>query len=131
MRDPVSGDVQWISAITFESPIAYAVESGSGTSLGVHIVPDAPMPHLFSEEYVEGEIERQSQEQSYDRMQQNHGGAHGGGHGSAHGSQHDETVFGSGMVAYEGLGLPFFRLTPFRSSNGLFTAAIIPVATLA
>lgn len=95
MRDPSSGDVQWISAITFESPIVYAVESGCGTSLGVHIVPDAPMPHLFSEEYVEGEIERQSQEQSYDRMQQNHGGAHGGGHGSAHGSQHDETVFGS------------------------------------
>ena len=30
------------------------------------------------------------------------------------------------MVAYEGLGLPFFRLAPFRSSSGLSTAAIMP-----
>jgi hypothetical protein len=30
------------------------------------------------------------------------------------------------MVAYEGLGLPFLCLTPFRSSSGLSTAAIMP-----
>ena len=29
------------------------------------------------------------------------------------------------------LGLPFLRLAPFRSSRGLSTAAIMPVATLA
>ena len=34
------------------------------------------------------------------------------------------------MAAYDGLLLPFLRLGPFRSSNGLSTAAIIPVATL-
>jgi len=120
MRDPVSGDVQWISAITFESPIAYAVESGSGTSLGVHIVQDAPMPHLFSEEYVEGEIERQSQEQNYDLMQQhhNHGRAraHAHAHGSAHGSQHDETVFGS-LGNGELFALPLGRRA-FRNGHG-------------
>ena len=38
---------------------------------------------------------------------------------------------GLGMVAYEGLGLPFLRLVWFRSSSGLSTAAIIPVATRA
>ena len=38
---------------------------------------------------------------------------------------------GNGMVAYEDLGLFFFPLLPFRSSNGLSTAAVIPVATLA
>jgi hypothetical protein len=36
-----------------------------------------------------------------------------------------------GMAAYEGLALPFLRLIPFKSSSGLSTAAIIPVATLA
>jgi len=35
------------------------------------------------------------------------------------------------MAAYDGLTLPFLRLVWFRSSSGLSTAAIIPVATLA
>ena len=38
---------------------------------------------------------------------------------------------GLDMAAYEGRTLSFLRLAPFRSSSGLSTAAIIPVATLA
>jgi hypothetical protein len=104
MRDPESGDIQWISDDTFESPIAYAVESSTGASLGVHFVPDAPMAHLFSEEYVEGEIERQLDEShDRDRMQN-------------HGSQHDETVFGS-LGNGELFALPLGRRS-FRNGHG-------------
>ena len=56
-RDPESGTIQWIARETFDSPVAYAVESSTGSSLGVHIVPDAPLPHLFSAAYLENEIE--------------------------------------------------------------------------
>eukprot|EP00554_Chaetoceros_debilis_P016855 CAMPEP_0194127386 /NCGR_PEP_ID=MMETSP0150-20130528/60494_1 /TAXON_ID=122233 /ORGANISM="Chaetoceros debilis, Strain MM31A-1" /LENGTH=1501 /DNA_ID=CAMNT_0038821307 /DNA_START=204 /DNA_END=4709 /DNA_ORIENTATION=+ len=59
--NPDSGDIQWISKEIFDSPIAYAVESSTGASLGVQIVPDAPMPDQFSEDYLESELERQLQ----------------------------------------------------------------------
>ncbi len=38
---------------------------------------------------------------------------------------------GPDMVVYEDPALPFLRLVPLKSSSGLSTAAIIPVATLA
>ncbi len=38
---------------------------------------------------------------------------------------------GPDMAVYEDPALPFLRLVPLKSSSGLSTAAIIPVATLA
>lgn len=83
MKDPETGEVEWIADEIFDSPIVYAFESSSGASLGIHIVPDAPMPHLFSHEYVRNEIERDL----------NNEGDH---HRSfSFESERDDTVFGS------------------------------------
>jgi len=83
MKDPETGEVDWIANEIFDSPIVYAFESSSGASLGVHIVPDAPMPHLFSQEYVKNEIERQLN--SGEDQHRNFGLD----------SERDDTVFGS------------------------------------
>ncbi|GFH44894.1 serine/threonine-protein kinase/endoribonuclease IRE1 [Chaetoceros tenuissimus] len=109
LRDPDTGTIQWISDDTFDSPVAYAVESSSGASLGVHIVADAPLPHLFSDEYLEGEIDRQLS-QNYDQT-----------HTEGSASDHDETVFGamkSGELFALPLGLHSFR-NGGTSRNGL------------
>jgi serine/threonine protein kinase len=58
-RDPESGQIEWIADQTFSSPVAFAIED-SGKSIGVHIIPDAPVSSLFSEEYLITELDRQN-----------------------------------------------------------------------
>ena len=57
-RNPETGSIEWVSNESFDTPVAFAVESGSGLSLGVDIVPDAPIPSS-STEYLSRELERQ------------------------------------------------------------------------
>ncbi len=59
LRDPKSGEILWIADDTFKTPVAFAVESSSGASLGVHVIPDAPSSHLFSKEYLSSELEKE------------------------------------------------------------------------
>ena len=58
LRDPITGEVAWVSDATFETPVAYAVDSSGGQSIGVDIVPDAAVP-CDDKEYVKEELERQ------------------------------------------------------------------------
>ena len=61
MRD--SDEVLWISNDTFDAPIAFALESHSGLSLGVDIVQDAPKE--FSKKYL-FELDEDDKMNSYD-----------------------------------------------------------------
>ena len=58
LRDAITGEVAWVSDATFETPVAYAVDSSGGQSIGVDIVPDAVVP-CDDKEYVKEELERQ------------------------------------------------------------------------
>lgn len=58
LRDPNTGEVAWVSDATFETPVAYAVDSSGGKSIAVDIVPDAAVP-CDDKEYVKEELERQ------------------------------------------------------------------------
>ena len=58
LRDPETGAIQWVAGETFDSPVAFAVESSSGKSLGVDIIPDTPVPSS-SPEYISNQLERQ------------------------------------------------------------------------
>jgi hypothetical protein len=57
LRDPV-GQISWVSDATFRSPVAFAVDSTTGSSLPVDILADAAVPN-GSTEYVSKEMERQ------------------------------------------------------------------------
>lgn len=57
-RNPQSGTIQWVADECFHAPVAFAVDSATGSSLGIDIVPDAVMPH-GSPDYVTREMERQ------------------------------------------------------------------------
>jgi len=57
-RNPVSGHTEWISDVTFDSPVAFALESSTGRSLRVNIVPGAAVSS-YSMEYLSKELERQ------------------------------------------------------------------------
>lgn len=59
-RDPVSGKISWIAEDYFDSPIAFAVDAASGSSLPVSIVQDAAVPGASSQHLME-EFERQLQ----------------------------------------------------------------------
>jgi Protein kinase domain len=52
------GQISWVSDATFDTPVAFAVDSLSGSSLAVDIVPDATVPD-GSTDYVSKEMERQ------------------------------------------------------------------------
>jgi Protein kinase domain len=52
------GQISWVSDATFDTPVAFAVDSLSGSSLAVDIVPDAAVPD-GSADYVSKEMERQ------------------------------------------------------------------------
>ena len=58
LRDPITGQVAWVSDVTFDTPVAFAVDSAEGKSIGVDIVPDAVVP-CDDKEYVKDELERQ------------------------------------------------------------------------
>lgn len=77
-RDNESGQIVWIADQTFSSPVAFAIEA-NGKSIGVHIIPDAPVSSLFSEEYLVSELDRQIEKA------RNNGSA----------AFDDETVFGA------------------------------------
>ena len=53
-----TGKVIWIADDTLETPVAFAVGSSSGSSLGVHVVPDAPKANQFTKKYVSSEIQK-------------------------------------------------------------------------
>jgi Protein kinase domain len=52
------GQISWVSDATFDTPVAFAVDSLSGSSLAVDIVADATVPD-GSADYVSKEMERQ------------------------------------------------------------------------
>ena len=56
--DRETGRVGWIAEDFYDSPVAFAVDAGSGASLTVNIIPDATMPN-GSTDYLTREIERQ------------------------------------------------------------------------
>jgi hypothetical protein len=57
-RDPETGEIAWVAEDSFATPVAFALDSTTGTALGVEIVPDAAVPH-GSTEYVSSEMQRQ------------------------------------------------------------------------
>ena len=57
-RNPESGAIEWVADVTFDTPIAFAIEASSGVPLGVNIIPDAP-EHGSSVAYISREMERQ------------------------------------------------------------------------
>ena len=62
-RNSDTGQIEWISDVTFDTPVAFAVESATGNSLGVDIVPDAAVPSS-SMKYLSRELERQMEAMS-------------------------------------------------------------------
>lgn len=58
LRDTETGLITWLATETFDAPIAFAIDTATGRSLRVDIVPDAVSPH-GSVEYVSQEIARQ------------------------------------------------------------------------
>mmetsp|Transcript_227 Transcript_227/g.314 ORF Transcript_227/g.314 Transcript_227/m.314 type:complete len:1374 (+) Transcript_227:123-4244(+) len=58
LRDPITGSLEWVNSGAFNTPIAFALESSTGTSLRVDIVPDAPDSD-GSHEYIASQIARQ------------------------------------------------------------------------
>ena len=110
-RDPETGTIEWIANETFDSPVAYAVESSSGSSIGVHIVPDAPQPHLFSREYLEVEIGRETRLSDGYRHTDNDSSRT-----TNDDSDHDETVFGA-LGNGELFAIPLGRRS-FRNGYG-------------
>jgi len=59
LHDPNSGEILWIAEDALKTPVAFAVESSTGLSLGVHVIPDAPSSNQFSEEYLSSEFEKE------------------------------------------------------------------------
>jgi len=59
LRDADGGQIIWVAGESFDTAVAYAVDSASGNSLAVDIIPDAAMPN-GSAEYLSKEMERQS-----------------------------------------------------------------------
>jgi hypothetical protein len=60
-RNPDTGDIEWVAEECFDTPVAFAVHSSTGESLGVDIIPDAPIPSS-SPDYISRELERQMQD---------------------------------------------------------------------
>jgi serine/threonine-protein kinase/endoribonuclease IRE1 len=57
-RNADTGDIEWVAEEAFDSPVAFAVLSSTGESLGVDILPDTPVPSSSSE-YISRELQRQ------------------------------------------------------------------------
>ena len=58
LRDTNTGEIVWVSNESFETPVAFAVESTTGMSVRVEVIPDVPVPSE-SKEYLSRELERQ------------------------------------------------------------------------
>jgi len=57
-RNPETGEIEWVAEESFDTPVAFAVQSSTGESLGVDILPDTPVPSS-SPDYISRELERQ------------------------------------------------------------------------
>ena len=57
-RNLSTGSVDWVAPESFDTPIVFAMDSRTGQSLGVDMVPDAPMPDS-SAEVIARSLERQ------------------------------------------------------------------------
>jgi len=57
-RNVATGQLEWVASEAFDTPVAFAVDSGTGLSLKVDVVADAVLPN-GSVEYVTREMERQ------------------------------------------------------------------------
>jgi hypothetical protein len=58
LRNPNTGAIEWVSNEAFDTPVAFALEASTGISLGVDILPDAPLPNS-SPAYLASQLERQ------------------------------------------------------------------------
>jgi serine/threonine protein kinase len=85
-RNPDTGQIDWVSEECFDTPVAFAVDSASGASLGVNLVPDASIPN-GSAEYISTEIERQ--------LELSMAAETTIGDDDDNGSDHDQTIVGS------------------------------------
>lgn len=59
------GHITWVSDQTFDTPIIQAIQSSTGNSMRVDIIPDVPKPNE-SMEYLRNELERQIEATMYD-----------------------------------------------------------------
>jgi len=110
MRDPQTRFFSWIANETFETPVAFALESRSGLFLDINLVPDAPMPNSKSKEYLLRELERQLV--SMEQVQINNFHADKGGKAESR-ERMDERMIGaltSGQLFALSMGLnqPYF-----------------------
>ncbi|KAL7576060.1 hypothetical protein ACA910_000844 [Epithemia clementina (nom. ined.)] len=59
LRNPGTGEIEWVSPVRFDAPVAFALDADTGASLPVDIVPDAPLAANDSNGYLTREIHRQ------------------------------------------------------------------------
>ena len=58
-RNPRTGQIDWVSPVRFDAPVAFAFDADSGATLPIDIVPDAPLASNDSSDYLTREINRQ------------------------------------------------------------------------
>ena len=95
-RNPESGDLEWVSNESFDTPIAYAMDAASGLTLGVDIIPDVPVPEHSSLEYLSREMERQLYLLNEGRQEDD-------------GDDHPNTIFGAIKSSGQLYALPLGR----------------------
>jgi hypothetical protein len=59
LRNTSTGLIEWVSNEKFETPVAFAVETSTGSSLYVDILPDAPSTTDTSPDYITQQLQRQ------------------------------------------------------------------------
>jgi len=118
LRNPNTGLIEWVANETFDTPVAFAVDAVTGISLGVDILPDAPVPSSSSE-YLSRELERQMQAMD---NQVGGGGRRGGGAKENIEEDKDQTIVGalpSGQLFAMPLGKRHSSLTWATSQSKL------------
>ena len=58
-RDPQTGHILWVACESFDTPVVFALDSATGQSIQVEIIPDAPVPDSASTDYLTQAFERQ------------------------------------------------------------------------
>lgn len=106
-RDPATGIIAWIAAEAFATPVAFALDSTTGRSLGVEIVPDAVVPH-GSAAYVTQEMQRQLELRRVRRP----GGDALSAVDSWNGDDAEEPIFGSLPASGQIFAMPLGKAPP-------------------
>mmetsp|Transcript_15090 Transcript_15090/g.32995 ORF Transcript_15090/g.32995 Transcript_15090/m.32995 type:complete len:1483 (-) Transcript_15090:66-4514(-) len=63
LRNPSTGEIEWVSPMKFDSPVAFAVDSSSGSTVHIDMVPDAVNQQVdgteLPKEHLSKELTRQ------------------------------------------------------------------------